>query len=100
MLDKIINKKWLVAKACFGIYSSNSVGDDIEIYSDEKRNDVKCKFITLRQQLKKREGIPNLALSDFIAPKESKGADEVFQFLALKFNETDRLEASKSSKNP
>ena len=75
MLDKIINQNWLVARACFGIYCSNSIGDDIEIYTDEKRNNVKCKFITLRQQLKKREGIPNFALSDFIAPKESKFND-------------------------
>ena len=41
---------------------------------------VKCKFITLRQQLKKREGLPNFALSDFIAPKESKLNDYIGVF--------------------
>ena len=80
MLEKIVNEKWLVAKACFGIYCANSIGDDIEIYSDEKRNNSKYKFITLRQQLKKREGIPNIALSDFTAPKETKLNDYIGAF--------------------
>ncbi len=80
MLEKIVNEKWLVAKACFGIYSSNSIGDDIEIYTDEKRNSSSYKFLTLRQQLKKREGIPNIALSDFIAPKETKLNDYIGAF--------------------
>ena len=80
MLEKIVNEKWLVAKACFGIYCSNSIGDDIEIYTDEKRNSSRYKFLTLRQQLKKREGIPNIALSDFIAPKETKLNDYIGAF--------------------
>jgi len=80
MLEKIINEKWLVAKACFGIFCANSVDDDIEIYADEKRNNSRYKFITLRQQLKKREGIPNIALSDFIAPRNTKVKDYVGSF--------------------
>ena len=80
MLEKIINEKWLVAKACFGIFCANSVDDDIEIYADEKRNSSRYKFITLRQQLKKREGIPNIALSDFIAPRNTKVKDYVGSF--------------------
>ena len=69
MLDQIVNEKWLEARARFGIFPANSVGDDIEVYSDENRNAVDVKCLTLRQQLKKKAGEPNLALADFIAPK-------------------------------
>lgn len=69
MLDQIVNEKWLEARARFGIFPANSVGDDIEVYSDENRNAVDVKCLTLRQQLKKKAEEPNLALADFIAPK-------------------------------
>lgn len=69
MLDQIVNENWLEARARFGIFPANSVGDDIEVYSDENRNAVDVKCLTLRQQLKKKAGEPNLALADFIAPK-------------------------------
>jgi len=69
MLEKIVTEKWITAKARFGIFPVNSVGDDIEIYTDEKRAQLLGKWITLRQQLKKTKGQANLALADFIAPK-------------------------------
>ncbi len=69
MLEKIVTEKWITAKARFGIFPVNSVGDDIEIYADEKRAQLIGKWITLRQQLKKTKGQANLALADFIAPK-------------------------------
>ena len=69
MLEKIVAEKWITAKARFGIFPVNSVGDDIEIYTDEKRAQLLGKWITLRQQLKKTKGQANLALADFIAPK-------------------------------
>ncbi|WP_111708757.1 methionine synthase [Lutibacter citreus] len=72
MLAQILNEKLLTAKAVFGIFPANSVNDDdIEIYGDAERNDVNVQFVTLRQQLKKKEGIPNIALADFVAPKET-----------------------------
>ena len=80
MLMKIINEELLSAKAVFGIFSANSVNDDIEIYADTDRTEVDVKFLTLRQQLKKRNGIPNIALSDFIAPKESNKKDYLGTF--------------------
>lgn len=55
MLEKIVTEKWITAKARFGIFPVNSVGDDIEIYTDEKRAQLLGKWITLRQQLKKNE---------------------------------------------
>ncbi|MCX6296235.1 MAG: methionine synthase [Bacteroidetes bacterium] len=70
MLKQIIDEKWLTAKAVIGIYPANAVGDDIEIYEDENRSKVKTVFHTLRQQSKKPAGQANVALSDFILPKD------------------------------
>ncbi len=70
MLDTLIEEKGLTAKAVFGLYPANSVDeDDIEVSVDEDKGSRI--FRTLRQQAKKKEGVPHLALSDFIAPKES-----------------------------
>jgi len=81
MLMQIINEELLSAKAVFGIFSANTVNDDdIEIYADTDRAEVDVKFLTLRQQLKKRDGIPNIALSDFVAPKESNKKDYLGTF--------------------
>ncbi len=68
LLDQIIEEKLLKAKAVFGLFPANAIDDDIEVISN---NGEKSKFLTLRQQLKKREGKPNYALADFIAPKET-----------------------------
>jgi 5-methyltetrahydrofolate--homocysteine methyltransferase len=76
MLNKILKEKSLTAKAIFGLFPANSVGDDIEVYSSDKSK-ILTKFLTLRQQLKKKEGESNIALSDFIAPKESKIEDYI-----------------------
>ncbi|NOX91460.1 MAG: methionine synthase [Gammaproteobacteria bacterium] len=75
MLDKIINEKWLQAKAVVGIFPANSVGDDIEIYTDESRSEIRTVFYNLRQQQQKAKGKPNRCLSDFIAPKDSGKID-------------------------
>jgi 5-methyltetrahydrofolate--homocysteine methyltransferase len=71
MLAKIIENKWLIAHATFGFFPANTVGDDIEIYEDESRTKKILTFNTLRQQIRKAQGKFNIALSDFIAPKES-----------------------------
>jgi len=77
MLQKIFDEKQLNAKAVFGLFEANTVNDDdIEVRplsSDQGNNPTV--FRTLRQQLKKRKGVPNFALSDFIAPKESSVQD-------------------------
>ena len=74
MLKKILNEKSLKAKAIYGLFPANSVGDDIEVFNEDKSKTL-AKFLTLRQQLKKKEGNPNFALSDFIAPKSSNVDD-------------------------
>ena len=76
MLKKILKEKSLKAKAIFGLFPANSIGDDIEVY-DIKKTKTLAKFLTLRQQLKKKEGEPNIALSDFIAPKDSEIDDYI-----------------------
>ncbi len=81
MLSKIISEKWLQANAVFGVFPANSIGDDIEIYSDETRSQVKYIQHSLRQQTKKASGIANLALADFIAPKKTKLKDYVGAFV-------------------
>ncbi|MBA4250493.1 MAG: methionine synthase [Chlorobiaceae bacterium] len=81
LLDNIIAKKSLKANGVFGLFPANSVGsDDIEIYTDEKRQGVKAVLYTLRNQSNKTKDVPNLALADFIAPKESKVNDYVGAF--------------------
>lgn len=66
LLKKVLDQKLLKAKAVFGIFPANTVNhDDIELIHDNK----KFNFLTLRQQLKKRKGVPNFALADFISPK-------------------------------
>ena len=80
MLDEVIEKNLLQANGVVGLYPANSVGDDIEVYTDETRNEVKTVFHCLRQQGKKGTGIPNLSLADFIAPKDSGKIDYVGGF--------------------
>ncbi len=71
MLNRLIKKDLLKAKAVFGIFPANSTEDDIEVYDPKDRNKKINKVVTLRQQVKKTNEKPNLALSDYIAPKES-----------------------------
>ncbi|MDG5490005.1 methionine synthase [Psychroserpens sp. SPM9] len=79
LLKRIFDEKLLKAKAVFGLFPANTVNDDdIEVYDDKQ--DVQATFLTLRQQLKKRDGIPNYALSDFIAPKDSGIQDYIGAF--------------------
>ena len=80
MLNQIVEDNWLTAKARFGLFPAHAVGDDIEIYTTDDRSQVSARWLTLRQQLKKRSGIPNLALADFVAPKTSGKKDYVGAF--------------------
>lgn len=75
MLKKLIEGRWLTAHAALALMPANSVGDDIEIYTDESRSRVAFTWYGLRQQTARPviDGVqrPNLCLADFIAPKES-----------------------------
>ncbi|WP_201744789.1 methionine synthase [Neoaquamicrobium microcysteis] len=75
MLAKIIDEKWFAPRAVIGFWPASAVGDDIRLYADEGRERELATFFTLRQQLAKRDGKSNVALSDFVAPADSGKPD-------------------------
>jgi 5-methyltetrahydrofolate--homocysteine methyltransferase len=81
MLKQIVDEKWFRARAAIGFWPANTIGDDIAVYGDDKRTRQIATFHTLRQQLEKREGRHNVALSDFIAPKSTGVADYIGAFV-------------------
>ncbi len=80
LLDTIIAKKLLRARAVYGLFPANAVGDDVELYTDETRSNVLTRFHFLRQQTEKEKGAPNQSLADFIAPKETGLRDHLGGF--------------------
>lgn len=80
LLDKIIEEEWLTANGICGLFPANSVDDDIEIYKDENRKGIRTVLHTLRQQTEKRRRVPNIALTDFVASKESGKTDYIGGF--------------------
>jgi 5-methyltetrahydrofolate--homocysteine methyltransferase len=84
MLDKIVAERWFMASAALGFWPAQAQGDDILVFADEARDKSGTLPIatlhTLRQQLSKREGRFNEALSDFVAPRDSELADYVGAF--------------------
>ena len=67
MLKRIVDEKWFTAKGVVGFWPARADGDDVIVFADENRDAEIARFHTLRQQIKKSNGKPNLALSDFIA---------------------------------
>ena len=80
MLDQIVAEDWLTANAVYGFFPANAVGDDLELYADDARTQVRARLHHLRQQGQHRDGVPNRALSDFVAPHETGLADHVGAF--------------------
>ncbi|WP_196138345.1 methionine synthase [Aliikangiella sp. G2MR2-5] len=81
MLARLVEEKWLTARAVIGFYPANSVyHDDVEIYQDESRESTLTRLHFLRQQKQTREGKANHALSDFVAPKETGVSDYIGAF--------------------
>ncbi|MCZ8178073.1 MAG: methionine synthase [Rhizobium sp.] len=81
MLEKIIAENWFRPRAVIGFWPANAVGDDIRLFKDEARQEELATFFTLRQQIAKREGRANVALSDFVAPVETGLQDYVGGFV-------------------
>jgi 5-methyltetrahydrofolate--homocysteine methyltransferase len=73
MLKRIIAEKWLHPKAVVGFWPAARDGDDIALFADDERARRTATLYTLRQQLGKRDGRPNLALADFIGPRDYIG---------------------------
>jgi 5-methyltetrahydrofolate--homocysteine methyltransferase len=93
LLAQIVKDKSLRARAVYGFFPANSVGDDIELYTDESRTKVLTTLCTLRQQQEKRAGQYNQSLSDFIAPKDSGRPDFIGAFAVTAGIGTDELVA-------
>lgn len=69
VLDRLLENGRLRAHGVYGLWAANSVGDDIELYTDASRRSVRAVLHTLRQQARKTRGRPNRALADYVAPK-------------------------------
>ena len=80
LLDEIIEKKLLTARGVYGFFPANAVGDDVELYTDASRTQVRERFRFLRQQARKDEGDPCRSLGDFIAPRATGLRDHIAGF--------------------
>ncbi len=81
MLAKVIAEQWFAPKAVVGFWPAGTVEDDIRLFKDETRTAEQATFFTLRQQMAKRDGRPNVALSDFVAPADSGVRDYIGGFV-------------------
>jgi 5-methyltetrahydrofolate--homocysteine methyltransferase len=91
LLQDIVNSRLITARGVYGFWPANSVGDDIEVYSDELRTEVLAVFHMLRQQMDKPADQFNYCLSDFIAPKSSGRADYLGAFAVTAGHGADEL---------
>ena len=80
LLKRIVDGNLLRARAVIGLFPANSVGDDVEIYTDDRRKGILTVVHGLRQQFEKAPGRANLCLSDFVAPKETEVPDYMGAF--------------------
>lgn len=80
MLKTIIEENWLQARAVIGFFPANNIGDDIELYTDDSREQVQAVLHHIRQQMEKPADRPNSCLADFIAPKASHKDDYIGAF--------------------
>ena len=90
LLQKIIENDWFEARGIYGIFPANSNSEDDILVSDENGDSI-AKLLSLRQQLKKRDGVPNIALADFIAPESSGIQDYIGLFCVTTGFGTDEL---------
>jgi 5-methyltetrahydrofolate--homocysteine methyltransferase len=81
LLKRFVAERLVRARAVFGLFPANTVGDDdIEVYAGEDRSKVRTVLRGLRQQFEKGPGRPNLCLADYVAPKDSGKRDWVGAF--------------------
>jgi 5-methyltetrahydrofolate--homocysteine methyltransferase len=77
MLNQIVSEKWLTAKGILGVFPANTIKDDDIEVQPTTHNPQPTTFLTLRQQSQKTAGAPNIALADFIAPKDTGKQDYI-----------------------
>ena len=93
LLERIVADRTLRADAVVGFWPANAVGDDIVVWRDAERAEPRATFRTLRQQMAKRDGRPNLALADFVAPRDSGVEDFVGAFAVTAGHGVDEMVA-------
>jgi 5-methyltetrahydrofolate--homocysteine methyltransferase len=93
MLKRIVEERWFTPKAVIGFWPANAIGDDIALYAGESREERLATFHTLRQQLARRDGKANVALADFVAPKDSGKADYIGAFVVTAGAEEEKISA-------
>ena len=81
LLAEIVAKKSLQLRAVYGLFPVNSVGDDVEVYTNGSRKHLRTTFHFLRQQIEKGDGSPNWCLADFIAKKSEARSQESEDYL-------------------
>ena len=97
MLKQLVEEKWLTLKGVLGIWPANANGDDIIVWADDSRTQEKARLHTLRQQMKKDNGAPQFALSDFVRSREH-GEDWVGGFcVTAGHGELERSDAFKDA---
>jgi 5-methyltetrahydrofolate--homocysteine methyltransferase len=99
LLDQIIEGKQLQARAVYGLFPANAVGDDVELYTDETRTTVRETFHFLRQQANREGSEPCRSLADFIAPKETGLPDYIGAFAVTTGHGLEALRNSFRDKN-
>ncbi len=90
-LKEIIDKKLLVASAVFGLFPAVSEGDDVKVFRDKNRKETRAVFRYLRNQEPKEKGIPNLSLSDYIAPESTGLTDYIGTFVVTAALDNDAM---------
>ncbi|MGL5817877.1 MAG: methionine synthase [Phycicoccus sp.] len=97
MLDRMEREHWVSPRGVAGVFPAASVGDDLEVYGDERRSAVLTTLHHLRQQGRHRDGVPNKCLADFVAPRDSGVVDHVGAFsVTAGLGLEDRLAAFKA----
>ncbi|MEL7310556.1 MAG: methionine synthase [Pseudomonadota bacterium] len=81
MLAKILDEGWITVRASVGLFPANASGDDILVYSDETRSEVRSTIHCLRQQRRRRDDLPQECLADFVAPTSTQLEDFVGGFV-------------------
>ena len=91
MLRRIVDEKWFAPKAVVGFWPAKRAGDDVALFATETDPAPLATFYTLRQQIARRDGRPNLALADFVAPASSGVQDYVGGFVVTAGIENDAI---------
>jgi 5-methyltetrahydrofolate--homocysteine methyltransferase len=94
LLARIVDENLLRASGAVGFWPANAVGDDIELYASDERSEVAAVVHSLRQQMVKPPGRPNLALADFTAPRETGLADYIGAFVVTAGHGLEELAAT------